>query len=70
VKQIIAARPDLQGGEISGALANMVGITKIIMPQVYSRLFMKFGQKGPFFFAALSIAAGSGVFVWCSISVM
>ena len=61
-KRIIDRRPDMQGGEISGALANMVGITKIVMPQVYANLFSKYSQKGPFVFAAMCIAAGAATF--------
>lgn len=40
----------------------MVGITKIVMPQVYANLFAKYGQKGPFMFAAMCIGAGAAVF--------
>lgn len=40
----------------------MVGITKIVMPQVYANLFAKYGQKGPFMFAAMCIGAGATVF--------
>ena len=34
VTTILAARPDLQGGEIAGALANLSSVTKVVMPQV------------------------------------
>lgn len=62
VAAILAARPEMQGGAISGALANVTTLTKVVMPQVYARLFSRFGQRGPFLFAAISIAAGAAAF--------
>jgi Ca2+/Na+ antiporter len=62
VTAILAARPGMQGGEIAGALANLTGVTKVIMPQVYARLFARYGQRGPFIFAALSIALGAAAY--------
>ena len=49
-------------GQISGSLSNLQGATKVVMPQVYSRLFAMFGQKAPFVFAAMATVAGLLVF--------
>jgi len=49
-------------GQISGSLSNLQGATKVVMPQVYSRLFAMFGQQAPFVFAAMATVAGLLVF--------
>eukprot|EP00936_MAST-01D_sp_MAST-1D-sp1_P002760 g2760.t1 len=52
----------MQPGQISGALSNLTNATKVVMPQVYGQLFVKYGQQAPFVFASLMSLAGLYVF--------
>ena len=55
----------MQPGQISGALSNLTNATKVVMPQVYGQLFVKYGQQAPFVFASLMSLAGLYVYTKC-----
>ena len=58
----LAVRQGMGRGQIAASLANMTTLSKVVAPLVFAKLFGRFGQRAPFYTAAMFLLAAEALF--------